>query len=114
MSDNKTKRTTSKFYPQKKKMRNNRYSPHLICKCGGGQSCIVDRRKVGDWVHEDDVFKSVGLPLRKHCLQPYYETQMDALNNNLSGRQEKRQEKHKDKQKSLIDQWIEDSKSHKL
>lgn len=27
-----------------------------ICPCGGGQSCIVDRRYNNDWVHEDNVF----------------------------------------------------------
>jgi len=32
------------------------------CPCGGGQSCIVDRRWVGDWVHEDNVFINAGLP----------------------------------------------------
>jgi hypothetical protein len=37
------------------------------CPCGGGQSCIVDRRSMGAWVHEDDVMKAAGLPVRKNC-----------------------------------------------
>ena len=52
---------------------------NYICPCGGGQSCIVDRRANNDWVHEDDVFKEAGLPLRKHCFQKYYKTQYSAL-----------------------------------
>ena len=39
----------------------------MMCPCGGGQSCIVDRRWFEDWVHEDDVFVSNGLPVRKNC-----------------------------------------------
>lgn len=39
----------------------------MLCPCGGGQSCIVDRRSVGDFVHEDDVFISKGLPVRMNC-----------------------------------------------
>ena len=27
-----------------------------MCPCGGGQSCIVDRRELNDWVHEDELF----------------------------------------------------------
>ena len=38
-----------------------------MCPCGGGQSCIVDRRKVGDWVQEDDIYKKAGLKIRKNC-----------------------------------------------
>jgi hypothetical protein len=37
----------------------------FICPCGGGQSCIVDRRKNKDWVHEVEVFLANTLPLRK-------------------------------------------------
>ena len=33
---------------------------HMKCDCGGGQSCIIDRRWIGDWVHEDDVFRRKG------------------------------------------------------
>lgn len=53
-----------------------------ICPCGGGQSCIVDRRWVGDWVHEDDVFKSTGIPLRKNCFVNYTTKQKKALKPN--------------------------------
>ena len=37
------------------------------CPCGGGQSCIVERRCRGDWVHEDDVLLAAGLHVRTHC-----------------------------------------------
>tara|TARA_B110000259_G_scaffold188472_1_gene247862 strand:- start:8615 stop:8818 length:204 start_codon:yes stop_codon:yes gene_type:complete len=59
----------------KTKTNNNEF----ICPCGGGQSCIIDRRKNKDWVHEDDVFKNNKLPLRKHCFQQYYNSQKTAL-----------------------------------
>ena len=107
MSDNKKKRSTSKFYPQKKRMKNNSLSKKPLCKCGGGQSCIVDRRSVGDWVHEDDVFLSAGLPLRKNCMQPYYENQEEALKNFMTQPMEY-------EQLSLLDRWTEDLKSTNL
>ena len=50
-----------------------------ICPCGGGQSCIVDRRWVGDWVHEDDVFRDARIPLRKNCFVNYTTKQKKAL-----------------------------------
>lgn len=51
------------------------------CPCGGGQSCIVDRRTLNDWVHEDDLFTKNKLPLRKHCFQQYTNKQLKALSN---------------------------------
>ena len=56
-------------------MNNNKF----ICPCGGGQLCIVDRRKNKDYVHEDCLFKDNKLPLRKHCLQLYYNSQLNVL-----------------------------------
>jgi hypothetical protein len=53
-----------------------------ICPCGGGQSCIVDRRSVGDWVNEDDVFIQSGIPLRKNCFVNYTTKQKKALKPN--------------------------------
>ena len=53
----------------------------MMCPCGGGQSCIVDRRFVGDYVHEDDVFTNIGLPLRKNCYNKFYKCQAKALKN---------------------------------
>ena len=50
-----------------------------LCPCGGGQSCIVDRRWVGDWVHEDDVFTNAGLPLRKNCFASFTTAQKKLL-----------------------------------
>lgn len=50
-----------------------------LCPCGGGQSCIVDRRWVGDWVHEDNVFKNAGLPIRKHCFSSFTTAQKKKL-----------------------------------
>ena len=54
------------------------------CRCGGGQSCIVDRRWVGDWVHEDEVFLSKTLPLRENCYQQYNTEQLNALKESLN------------------------------
>ena len=51
------------------------------CPCGGGQSCIVDRRALNDWVHEDDLFTKNKLPLRKHCFQQYTNKQLKDLSN---------------------------------
>lgn len=50
-----------------------------VCGCGGGQSCIVDRRKFGDWVHEDDVLKAAGLPVRENCLSVPSQAQTKAM-----------------------------------
>ena len=49
------------------------------CPCGGGQSCIVDRRSLGDWVHEDDVFKSHNLPVRKNCCTKFTSEQIKVM-----------------------------------
>ena len=50
-----------------------------LCPCGGGQSCIVDRRWVGDWVHEDNVFTNAGLPIRKNCFANFTTAQKKLL-----------------------------------
>ena len=50
------------------------------CPCGGGQSCIVDRRELNDWVHEDTLFLENNLPLRKNCYQEYTKKQLKVLN----------------------------------
>lgn len=39
------------------------------CPCGGGQSCIVDRRKAGDFVHEDYLMEKAGVQKRKNCFE---------------------------------------------
>ena len=49
------------------------------CPCGGGMSCIVDRRSLGDWVHEDEVFMSGKCSLRKNCLDPMTDAQIKLL-----------------------------------
>ncbi len=49
------------------------------CPCGGGMSCIVERRMVGDWVHEDDVFKRFRLPIRKNCYTALSQQQLNAM-----------------------------------
>jgi hypothetical protein len=56
---------------------------HMICPCGGGQSCLIDRRWVGDWCHEDDVFKNADIPLRTSCIEPYTMEQETALTNDI-------------------------------
>jgi len=45
------------------------------CPCGGGMSCIVDRRFYGDWVMEDDLFLAEKCTLRNNCTEPYTEKQ---------------------------------------
>jgi len=49
------------------------------CSCGGGQSCIIERRLVGDFVHEDEVFKKNNIALRNNCLKEYTKEQNDAI-----------------------------------
>jgi hypothetical protein len=56
-------------------------SGKCMCPCGGGQSCIVDRRELNDWVHEDNLFLENKLPLRKDCFQQYTNKQLKALEN---------------------------------
>ena len=51
-----------------------------LCPCGGGQSCIVDRRELNDWVHEDILFLENKLPLRKNCYQQLTKKQLKVLN----------------------------------
>ena len=51
----------------------------MACPCGGGQSCIVDRRFMKAWVHEDDVLAAAGLPARRHCHAPFNESQSASL-----------------------------------
>ena len=52
---------------------------HPVCPCGGGQSCIVDRRLVGDWVHEDQVFLETGLDVRLDCMTEWNPDQQRAM-----------------------------------
>jgi hypothetical protein len=56
-------------------------SGNCMCPCGGGQSCIVDRRELNDWVHEDNLFLENKLPLRKNCFQQYTIKQLKVLEN---------------------------------
>ena len=50
-----------------------------LCPCGGGQSCIVDRRELNDWVYEDTLFLENNLPLRKNCYQQLTKKQLKVL-----------------------------------
>jgi hypothetical protein len=50
------------------------------CPCGGGQSCLVSRRSLGDWVHEDILLIAAGLPLRKNCFDKLTKKQTKVLN----------------------------------
>ena len=71
-------------YTNKKRTKNESVNtlPNMMkCPCGGGQSCIVNRRWVGDWVHEDDVFNQNNVPLRKNCYQAYNSIQEELLKN---------------------------------
>lgn len=73
-----------KNFPRRKKNKTsndiNDMPDTIRCLCGGGQSCIVDRRWVGDWIHEDIVFNSNNIPLRDNCMQNYTNEQIQALN----------------------------------
>jgi len=51
----------------------------MICPCGGGLSCIVERRFVGDYVHEDRIFTYAKLPIRKNCFDKFYKCQDNEL-----------------------------------
>jgi len=55
----------------------------LTCRCGGGQSCLIDRRWVGDFCHEDDVFTKMNIPLRKTCIESYTVEQENAIKKSL-------------------------------
>ena len=75
-----------KCYRKNRHHRQNfRHDAHPICPCGGGQSCIIDRRRVGDWIHEDDVFRNFNIPLRTSCMQPYTSQQDKALKHAMNG-----------------------------
>ena len=79
--------------------------PHdLRCKnndsyCMLGQSCIVDRRWLGDFVHEDLVFDSKNIPRRINCYQPFTIEQEAALDEAMRGFTER----------SIYDRWNDDS-----
>lgn len=53
--------------------------PYMQCPCGGGQSCLIDRRWLGEWCHEDNLFKLANVPLRRSCMDPYTVEQEIAL-----------------------------------
>lgn len=85
------KHTINKNYPKRKKTKTpqntkdiNLMPQEMRCICGGGQSCIIDRRWIGDWVHEDVIFKSKGIELRTSCSDLYTTKQKEALNENLT------------------------------
>jgi hypothetical protein len=50
-----------------------------VCPCGGGQSCIVDRRLNNDWVDEDCVLDHFGLARRKNCWEQFTLEQYTAM-----------------------------------
>lgn len=73
---------SEKDMPRKRRKINqsvNSMPNHMRCSCGGGQSCIVDRRWMGDWVHEDEVFHENNLPIRRSCYEPFSPEQELAL-----------------------------------
>tara|TARA_B100000927_G_C16407451_1_gene445917 strand:- start:325 stop:699 length:375 start_codon:yes stop_codon:yes gene_type:complete len=53
--------------------------PTNTCPCGGGMTCIVDMRTIGDWVMEDEVFRSAKCSLRKNCLDPMTDVQIKLM-----------------------------------
>ena len=54
-------------------------SAKLKCPCGGGISCIVDRRRSGDSVMEDEVFRKANCTLRVNCMEPMSESQIKLM-----------------------------------
>ena len=54
------------------------------CPCGGGQSCIVDRRSLGDTVVEDEILKKEGISVRKNCHERFTLEQITALKSHNS------------------------------
>lgn len=87
-SINRKRELHGKHYVNKKRTKTvnsiNTMPQSEACICGGGQSCIVDRRWVGDWVHEDQVFTNKSLPLRDNCYQQYNTEQLNALKESLN------------------------------
>tara|TARA_B110000908_G_C10261947_1_gene460006 strand:+ start:1338 stop:1601 length:264 start_codon:yes stop_codon:yes gene_type:complete len=72
------------------------------CKCPG-QSCIVERRKVGDFVHVDMLMTEAKVPKLKHCLSKPTKTQQKVL------------DKIKDKNfQSITFRWTIDSELEKV
>jgi len=76
-----------KHYIEKKRIKTirtvNNKPQNMKCPCRGGESCIVDRRWVGDWIHEDDVFLRNNLPLRKNCFVQLTCEQIEALHKSM-------------------------------
>ena len=58
---------------------------YMQCKCGGGQSCLIDRRWLGDWCHEDIVFNKKNIQLLKSCFDSYTKEQEKAILEDLQG-----------------------------
>jgi hypothetical protein len=58
---------------------------YMQCKCGGGQSCLIDRRWLGDFCHEDLVFNKKNIQLRKSCIDSYTKEQEKAILEDLQG-----------------------------
>ena len=104
------KHTINKNYPQKKKKRiqktTNDMPTHMKCKCGGGETCIVDRRWMNYWVNEDGIFQNACIPTRKHCLQKYLPEQEEAL--------QKYKLSYNKVTPSIYDRWNEDSLSGRM
>lgn len=41
------------------------------CPCNHGTNCIVIKRNLCIWMHEDNLFKENRLPIRKNCFSKY-------------------------------------------
>lgn len=53
-------------------------TPHK-CQCGGGMTCLIDRRNLGYWVMEDELFRAAGCKLRINCFQPMTKKQQNII-----------------------------------
>ena len=53
---------------------------NFICPCGDwDQSCIVARRRAGDFVHEDMLMAEAGVKKRRHCLSKMTKKQQEVM-----------------------------------
>ena len=133
---NSKKHGINKNYPKKKRNKTSSEFKvnNVVCPCGGGQSCLIERRIVGDWVHEDDIFKENGLPLRKTCFDIYSFEQESALASTMHGningtsRENKRTSQRisrmnsqyivfdggEHEQSSIFNRWEDDANSDRL
>lgn len=53
--------------------------PLHMCRCGGGPTCIVDRRLRGDYIVEDRILLQAGCEVRLSCYEEFDQIRMKVL-----------------------------------